>query len=339
MAACGTSSSGSGATGGSGGAIIDSGGSDGPISCGSITEQANLVPAHLYVMLDKSSSMAGNQWAQAVSGLSAFAKDPASAGLWVALNYFPREPDAVPACDQKAYSTPVVPFGLLPKNATPIISSLTNESPNGLSTPTYPALGGALLGSIKEVQSNPGHNAAVLLVTDGVPQGPAPLCGGVDPESFAEIEKLAKTGKDFSPSIVTYVIGLPGVDQSFADQIAQAGGSGKAIVVSAKNVEQEFQTALEQIRGKAVPCEFVIPSQVGQGEIGFDKVNVQLTKSGSQPETILQTKDCTAASGWHYDDPQNPKKIFLCPDVCQSLKKDFGAKIDILLGCKTQVVK
>ncbi len=329
----------SGGTGG--GVIIDSGlpdGLDPDAACAVVTESAKNSPLHLYVMMDKSNSMAGNQWTAAVAGLTAFAQSKDSTGVYVGLKFFPRAPNATPACDQKAYAAPDVPFGVLPGNAAPIVAALGAESPNGLSTPTYPALGGGLLKGIEIIQNNPGHTAAVLLVTDGIPAGPLGLCAGVSPEDWNEIAKLATTGVNFNPSVLTYVVGLPGVDQSFANQIAQAGGTTSAILVSNTNVQAEFEQALAKVRGEALPCEYEIPEKVSKGEIELNRVNVVL-ETGGKSNVIPQTSDCKQGAGWFYDDPKAPKRILLCPSLCDSVKKDFTAKVDILLGCKTQVVR
>ena len=336
---------GSGGIGGSptDGSLFDVGLFDAPpdpdAACGLITEKANASPLNLYIVMDKSSSMVGNKWDSAVAGLTAFVNDANSAGIRVALNFFPRPPP--PTCDQMAYQTPVVAFGELPANAMPIIMALGAEMPNGLSTPTYPALGGAILEGIAVAQNSPGETSAVLLVTDGLPQGPAPLCAGQDPEDPAVIAGLAMTGATFSPPVLTYVIGLPGVDQSFANQVAAAGGTDQAIIIGATNVQQEFADALSKVRGQALPCEYDIPDKVAGGEVAFNKVNVLFTPGGGGPsQTIPQTDDCAAdPDAWRYDDAANPTRILLCSAACDTLKGDFTAQLDILLGCDTQTVK
>src|SRR4051812_30860580 len=64
------------------------GSGDGAV-CAYETRMAKQVPLDLLLVLDRSSSMVGAKWAQAVSGLSAFLRDPASAGLGVGLQFFP----------------------------------------------------------------------------------------------------------------------------------------------------------------------------------------------------------------------------------------------------------
>src|SRR5262249_34880273 len=147
----------------------------------------------------------------------------------------------------------------------------------GFTTPIYPALGGALLKGIEIVQNNPGQTAAVLLVTDGKPQGPASSCGSVNPEDPQVIANLAMTGATYNPSVRTFVVGLPGVDQAFATQVAMAGGTGAAIFIGATNVAAEFQNALAQVLGQALPCTYDVPSEVQTGSVHVDQVNIQIT--------------------------------------------------------------
>jgi len=359
FAACGSDADSSTAGGGAGGGGssgtgglvgIGSAGSGGGVDtgvedvidpdggCFYTTEKGKSTPLHLFIAFDKSSSMVGFKWDAAKAGLGAFVKDPTSDGIYVGLKFFPRKPDNVELCNQQAYSTPDTPFDILPKNASPIESAIAAETPDGLSTPVYPALGGALLKGIEIAKNNPGHTSAVLLVTDGVPQGPAATCQGVDPTSTQEIGKLAAAAAAFSPPVLTYVIGLPGVDQSFANAVAQAGGTTSAILVSTTNVQKEFQDALAKVRGQALPCEYELPDKVQKGEIAFDKVNVSYTPGSGTAEKLLQTSDCAKGGGWYYSNT-SPKKIVLCPSACDKAKQDFQGKIEILLGCQTDIVK
>jgi hypothetical protein len=341
----GTTTTGGGGTGGvvftsssSGGGGGEGAGKDADVpdnTCGYSTEKAETHPVSLYVLVDKSSSMSGFKWDAAVAGLTAFVNDPASAGLTVGMRFFPRPADATPVCDQKAYQIPEVPFGLLPDNAKPIADALAAAMPNGFSTPVYPALGGGILAGIDNALNDPKRRTAVLLVTDGKPQGPAATCSGVNPEDLAEIEKLAKTGAEFKPPVVTYVIGLPGVDQTFANGVAAAGNTDSAILVSNVNVEQAFKDALAKVRGSALPCDYAIPKKVLDGNFEVTEVNVLVTYSGKDPAFIPQVTTCGSKGGWKYDDPSAPENIVLCPATCTKLHSDFAAKIEIALGCET----
>ncbi len=332
-------------TGGSGGGLFTGGNGGAPPdadvpdnTCGYSTEKAETHPVTLYVLVDKSSSLGGTgtyKWDAAVAGLKAFVNDEASTGISVGLRFFPRPPDNTPVCDQKAYQIPEVPFGLLPGNAAAFVAALDAATPNGMSTPIYPALGGGILAGIDIASNDPNSRSAVLLVTDGAPQGPAPTCGGVNPEDPAVIEALAKVGADFNPPVVTYVVGLPGVNQAFANGVAAAGGTGSAILVGNVNVEQEFKDALAKVRGDALPCDYAVPKKVADGEFEVTEVNVVVTYSGKDPAFVTQVSTCGNKDGWHYDDPANPKRIVLCPATCSKLHGDFKAKIEIALGCET----
>src|SRR5262249_41145545 len=148
------------------------------------------------------------------------------------------------------------------------------QMPDGFSSPVYPALGGAILAGIEEAQNNPGDAAAVLLVTDGQPDGPSTSCGGVDPNDPAAIAMLAMAGANYNPPVKTFVVGLPGVNVSIANQIAAAGGTGSAILVTVTNIQVEFQNALAKVRGQALPCEYDIPAEVMGGQVDPQHVNV-----------------------------------------------------------------
>jgi hypothetical protein len=327
----GSASGGSPSTGGDGvGAGLDP-----DAACGSIHEAANVTPLNLYIMVDRSTSMdTAGKWDAAKAGLAAFLNDPASAGAKVGINFFPKA--GMPStCDQNVYKTPVVDFGLLPGNAAPIIAAMDAQTPSGFDSPVFPALGGAILKGIEIAENAAGESAAVLLVTDGEPQGPGTTCANVDPNDPQEIANLAAVGYAYDPPVVTFVVGLPGVNQTFANLVAQSGGSGAAILVGATNVEVEFQKALSQVLGQALPCEFEIPVKVELGEYEINQVNVEVTPGGGEAALVPQNADCEGGEGWYYDDAIPPDKIILCPGTCATLKGDLQAAIDILLGCQT----
>jgi hypothetical protein len=312
-------------------------------ACASVREQGVSTPTNLYIMFDKSSSQTGAKWDSAKAGLDAFLNDPTSAGVRAAINFFPRPNDSVPACDQPAYKTPRVPFGVLPGNAAAIRAALQNETPNGFDTPMYPALGGAILGAIAEVQNRPGETGVVVLITDGEPAGPAILCGGVNPEDIGQIAGLAQSGFRYVPSIKTFVIGLPGVNSSMVNKIAAAGGTSKAYIVGTTNLQVDFQKALADVRGEALPCEFELPAKLSNKSFAYDQVNVEVTPGGTmtpialtQSQSQTQTATCSS-TGWRYDNPTDPRRIELCAETCAEVKADYGAKIEILLGCRTIV--
>lgn len=91
-------------TGGSAGAGVGaSAGTSAPAECLGETQSAEPVEVDMFVMLDRSSSMLGEtgagstKWDAIRSALTAFARDPDSAGLGVGLQYFPIGREGVPA--------------------------------------------------------------------------------------------------------------------------------------------------------------------------------------------------------------------------------------------------
>ncbi len=79
------------------------------VGCATHTEVAQQLPLDLYFMLDSSGSMsdlAGAQqskWSDVVTAMTAFVKDPASAGIGVGLQYFPLTAAGVPtSCTSSA---------------------------------------------------------------------------------------------------------------------------------------------------------------------------------------------------------------------------------------------
>lgn len=338
---------GSGGAGGEGGGTGATGGTlfldasddvspDAP--CGAISQEADKRTLNLYILVDKSSSMAGPKWQAARDGLAAYLESPAAAGTKVALKFFPREADATPACDQNAYKEPDVDYVTLPAGAAAVLAAVDAEVADGFSSPLYPALGGAILQSIDVVSNLPDERAAVLVVTDGQPQGPAATCSGVDPEDPAVIAGLAAAGVAFDPSILTFVIGLPGVDQTSANVIAQGGGTDEAILVSNVNVATEFANALAKASGEALPCEYALPPELADGTFDMNQVNVTIGTGGQEPAILPKNQLCVAPGlGWRYDDPVTPTAIELCEASCDALKSDLTATIFIALGCPTVV--
>ena len=292
----------------------------------------------LLLLVDKSSSTVGSKWSAAVAALSAFVSDARSAGLRVGLQFFPRPPDATPACSFGPYAQLRVPFTLLPAGEVALRAALQGTAPDGTTTPTYPALGGAALAVANEVLLRPQTDVgAVLLVTDGEPLGPAPLCGGVDPTSLSSIADLARGAFAATPSVRTFVIGLPGVAQSSIDVIAAAGGTTTGFLIDGTSLESALTQALASVRRAAIPCEYGLPADVAAGRVSLAFVNVTYESApGSARETIPQATDCTG-DGWAYRTVGNTTTIVVCPSTCARVRSGEAGRIDVALGCATHI--
>lgn len=319
-----------------GGAGAPAGGSSG--GCGLLTEQATGRPLHLYVLVDKSSSMEGANWDALTSGFAAFLAEPRSEGLVVALEFFPLHGDWA-SCASKPYETPAVGYSALPAGLSGLTAALAAEKPDGPGTPTYSALLGALTAAKRRAEAMPEAVSAVVLVSDGRPLQPGGTCAGSDPQDVAVIAKLASNARQHPKfPVLTYVVGLDGLDPTFGDAVALAGGSEKALMVSRSNAAASLTAAFARVRGKAVPCEYALPDEVESGAVDYEHVNVLYTAGETGGvETLLYSEDCGADAGWHYDDPASPTKILLCAPSCSRVQDDLGAKVEIKLGCKREV--
>ena len=146
----GTGGKGNGGTGGNGGSInLDgsaaNGGSGGTIdpdaACAVEKDEATLTPVNMLVMFDRSGSMnQSGKWTAASGALVAFFKDPGTAGLRVALRFFPHDQPASGCtnqqCSVSACAQPLVPIGALTADPAPtdaqeqkLVSAVQNQSP------------------------------------------------------------------------------------------------------------------------------------------------------------------------------------------------------------------
>jgi hypothetical protein len=282
-----------------------------------------------------------NKWGNATSALVAFFEDPGSAGLRVALRFFPEGDCSNSACDVTACSQPAVPLASLSAESAPadaqeeaLVSTVQGKNTaSGGGTPLSAALGGAEKWAIDYQASHPKEKTVVVLVTDGAPNG----CD----ENVNHIAKLASDAYAAS-GILTYAVGLVGSNQSDMDKIAVAGQTTQGFFIGNGNAQADLLAALQAIQGSQVACEFTMPDKTASGEvIDPGLVNVQYTPGGGGPMVdfgqVKSAAECTPQKGgWYYDDPVKPTSITLCPTTCAGIQSDPGAKVQILFGCATK---
>jgi hypothetical protein len=344
--------------GGSGlfdGGPTDSGGLTDASACAAVSTKGQLTPLDMFIMLDQSGSMKEvpsgstvSKWKAVTDGLTKFVQDPAAAGIGVGIQFFGLE-DSLgnDSCNSADYRSAAVPIAVLPGNAAPFVNELKKHSPT-TSTPTAPALQGAILFAIDWQKAHPDHTTVVVFATDGDPTECAPTNpAALDPcdaSCVSTIAGFANTGFTWNPSIRTFVIGMAGATTANLDKWAAAGGTKKAFDASDPNT---FVTALNAIRGQALSCELQLPKpqDVDGGMIDFSKINVQTKENGTAADLgqVPNAAGCGPTNGgWYYDNPQNPTHIEICPATCDKLKAAgmmaMGmVEIDILLGCATVV--
>jgi hypothetical protein len=184
-------------------------------------------PASLYIMLDKSMSMAGyptyaagtNIWPAAKKAVRTFIGDTSSNGLGVGLQYFPISGGQ---CGGSGYSTPTVAMNTLPGNAAALRTSLgtrddgtDGQQADGGSTPMEGALKGVTKYCLDFKQARPTEQCVAVLVTDGNPNG----CN----QTEADLVKIAADAR--TAGVITFAVGLKGASFTFLDNIARAGGA------------------------------------------------------------------------------------------------------------------
>jgi hypothetical protein len=58
---------------------------------------------------------------------------------------------------------------------------------------------------------------------------------------------------------------------------------------------------------------------------------------GETLEHVTDASACAAGGGWYYDDAMAPTEIILCPARCTQIQDDVSARVQLELGCMTDV--
>jgi hypothetical protein len=201
------------------------------------------------------------------------------------------------------------------------------------------AAGGAATHATAWAQAHPGHTVVAVLVAGSA----ANECSPTDPTMLATIAASLLAG---TPSIKTYAIGIfsPAdgpAGPAMVDAIATAGGTGPGFnVMTSQPVEPQVLAALTSIHSTAVDCVYDIPTPM-MGTFDKNLVNLQYTPGGGTGAIVPHDQDeahCPPSGpGWYYDNDMAPKQIELCPSFCTTVSADPTGKVDILLGCPTQM--
>jgi hypothetical protein len=253
-------------------------------------------------------------------------------------------------CNVTHYSTPAVEIAPLSSNRQRVIASIDAVQPPlvvpEFSTPTSPALQGALAHARSYAESHPSHTVVVVLATDGYPNECLPTTAVTLNDNIQDVAVRADAGFRSTPSIRTYVIGVfPSSDTTvpvLLDIVARAGKTDHAYVAdTTSNLTQEFRAALDQIRGRTFSCDYEIPPAPSAQTLDYAKVNVVFNETESAQRLFFVRNaagcDTVTAGGWYYDvDPVagTPSKIILCPQNCAAYQGASGT-LDIELGCTT----
>jgi len=358
------STTGSGGQGGTGGRVIGAGGTttidpgnpDAGFGGGRLTADAACLAdpvrgekrqVDLYLMMDSSGSMANidpgqtaSRWDLLRMALPIFLSNPTNAGMMVGLDFFAEagpgpggNNNANPSCNVADYSMPNVPIAMLPgpNNAQidAVLAAINGRTVEG-STPTTPALTGALTVARDWQRAHPDRSLNVVLLSDGEPT----MCM---PNTIETASELARTFAMGTPPIKTYVLGI-GPFLNNLNQIAQGGGTGMAYLVDMGGAAA-LVNALALIRQSTLSCDYKIPTSDGGLDLKKINVSTRVGPTGTNTE-ILQVADassCGTGAGWFFDNAANPTKITLCPATCGPLQTTDGSELQVLIGCPTRI--
>ncbi len=312
---------------------VGSSGAGGSQSCAGTTADAQLAPVAMFIAIDRSGSMSGTKWTSVQTAFPQFWQDPSAKNLVVALRFWPTSDGCDdPQCSATVCSQPKVgPGSLSDANFTQqLISTLQSTSPTGI-TPTSAALDGATKWAANYMIQNPGQKAVVLLVTDGDPTA----CN----TSSSAIYNIA-TNAYQSANVLTFAIGMQGANQTFLSGLAQAGGTTKEYMIGSTNTVQDLLNALKAIQGSTISCDIAMPDAPPGKKIDPAQVEVIFTPNGGTPVKITQVANlaaCGPNGGFYYDDPAAPTKLTLCPATCSAVQSVTDAKLEVNMGCLTDI--
>jgi hypothetical protein len=297
----------------------------------------------MYVMFDQSSSMADpipnsspmiTWWQAAQQGVTTFVNDPRAAGtmthpaMSVGIQFFPLDGVAPQSC-MADYTTPEVEVGLLPGNAAAVAGAIEKHQPTAF-TPTAPALQGAIAHMKAWAPNHPGRAPVVVLVTDGFPTE-------CDPQDITDIATIVQNAFDTEPKVRTFVVGFNfGPGGSNLDALAQAGGTGKPLLIDKGDIGAQLVDAMLSISSSPLQCNFALPTPPKGMKLDINGLALTYTPSATGVEAQipklqgLSDCDLNMGNGWFFDSPSNPTKIMTCPGTCS---KFAAGEVKTVTGC------
>jgi hypothetical protein len=206
------------------------------------------------------------------------------------------------------------------------MNALAATMPGG-NTPTAPALQGAIdYARIYTMMNMGARTAAVLLVTDGIPNG----CLSTIPQ----VADIATAGFTGTPPIKTFVVGMG--NTAALDQVALAGSGGAThYIPTSGDVTGTLTKALGEISGMPT-CVYGLPTKDG-GSIDAHLVNLELKIGANTPipiGNVSSSTECLTADGWYFDNALMPTSMQLCPASCDAIQVPRSS-VQVLYGCPT----
>ncbi len=330
-------------------------------ACATTTSDTRRVPVNLLIVLDRSGSMNNTssnptKWVAAVNALRGLLTR-LDDEIRIGLTLFPATSGAT---DQATtYARPIVPINRLGANRAQLLATLSGASPNG-GTPMACALRGAI-DYYRTFSMDGARN--VILITDGAPTQectmaevcfpnpldiPGTLACIMRQESVASdaVRVQVTLGTRETTPVRTYVTGTPEANDGFLSDLAVNGGTPRTSTcrtmsppvchysLQTGTFEADLTRALDDIRGRALTCEFEV--NVDPTRVDPTRVNVNFTGSSS-PTPVLIPRDVEHRNGWDYSNGM--RSVVLYGAACERVRSDAQARVQILFGCPTVTPK
>jgi hypothetical protein len=200
-------------------------------------------------------------------------------------------------------------------NFTQVKTLIDSQSPNG-NTPTPAAIDSA----VAAFAANPapaGSPPIIVLATDGLPNS----CSGSD----SQPQSIQSAKNAYTAGIRTFILGIAGVNDTFLQNMANAGQGVQAGQPNAKyytaNSPADLQTAFQQIIGGVDSCELNITGQVDPAQAQYGTV----TLNGSP---------LTYGTEWTV----NGNTITLLGGACDRLKSASNPQVQASFPCGSVIL-
>ena len=299
--------------GGSGGGNVDNGNNPGPDAgtCASVDFTATQVIPSVQLLIDRSGSMgqgfAGSNMSryqamrEALVGTTGVVPQLQSKARFGASLYSDDSP-----CP-KLYNTGARDL----MNASQVQQLIDSQSPGG-NTPTP----GAIDQTVQLFAANPppaGSPPIIVLATDGLPNN----CGGGD----TQVESVTAARNAYNAGIRTFVLGIAGINDTFLQNMANAGAGVQAGQTNAKfytaNSPAELKDAFQQIIGGVVSCELTLNGTIDPA----------MASSGT---VSLNGQNLTYGTDWEV---VNNNTLRLLGSACDTMKNSSNPQVKATFTC------
>lgn len=257
-------------------------------------------------------------WMPLQNGFTRFIMDPDSDGVNVGLAAFSG------ACTIETYTRPAVAIAALPGHREQLQAGFP-AAPLGLLSATVPRLIGAHDYARKWSIEHPEQEVVVLFVTM------TPFLGDDCGVGLPDALQVAQARFNDPVSVPTWVLGL----ESNLDSLAEAGGSGKALLAQSPQYDAPGQRLIEMrdaLRPIDAPsCRIALPDG---DPIDLGRSRLRFTLRDGSLQTIARVAgpaDCDAAGGGFYQRAESEATVVVCAGSCSTLR-DVD-KVDLLTEC------